>query len=195
VKKRIFIAINFSDKIKNKLAEYQQKIEQKFAYSCDSCPIKWTKKNNLHITLLFLGLVDDVEIPDLFKVVEKAISDIEIFDLNIEKLSYGPIGKENPKMVWANIEKNDALIELQNMIQRNIIDMGYNAEIDKKFTPHITIGRITQWQFRRIELEEVPEIEEPIGIGFSVQSIELMESFMNRGSSEYCVLKSISLKE
>lgn len=195
MKKRTFIAINLSDKIKNKLVECQQKIEQQFAYSCDSCPIKWTKKDNLHITLLFLGLIDDVEIPELFDIVEKALVDIEIFDFNISNLSYGPLGKESPKMVWANIEINEALLELQNTIQRNILNMGYNAEIDKKFTPHITLGRITQWQFRRIESEEIPNIEESIGIGFSVRSIEIMESFMQRGSSQYCVLKSINLNQ
>jgi 2'-5' RNA ligase len=195
MKKRIFIAINLPEKAKNKLADFQKEVEQKFAYSCDSCPIKWTKKENLHITLLFLGSVDDMEIPDIFKIVEEAMDGVEVFDLNIDNLSYGPIGKESPKMVWANIGKTEELIDVQNRVQRAILNSGYDAEVDKKFTPHITLGRITQWQFRRIEPEEVPQVDQEVGLGFSVKSAEIMESFLKRGGSEYCVLKTINLNQ
>ncbi|MDD4409463.1 MAG: hypothetical protein PHW52_02295, partial [Candidatus Pacebacteria bacterium] len=119
----------------------------------------------------------------------------EVFDLNINDLSYGPKGGDNPKMVWANIDKNEELIDLQNRIQRNILNQGYSAETDKKFTPHVTLGKITQWQFRMIEGEAIPEIENDIGLGFSVRSIEIMESFMKRGGVEYCVLKTINLEQ
>ncbi|BFT94666.1 MAG: RNA 2',3'-cyclic phosphodiesterase [Minisyncoccus archaeiphilus] len=194
MKKKIFIAINIPGKAKNKMGEYQEKITGQFNSSGHDCPIKWTKKDNLHITLLFLGLVDDMEIPELFGIVEEAVSQVEVFDISIDNLSYGPIGVTSPKMIWANIGKNDELIDLQNRIQRAVLDEGYSAETDKKFTPHMTLGRLVQWQFRKIEPEEVPQVDDGVGLGVTVKSIEIMESFAGRGGSEYCILKSINLK-
>jgi len=194
MKKKIFIAINIPGKAKNKMGEYQEQIAGQFNSSGYDCPIKWTKKDNLHITLLFLGLVDDMEIPELFGIVEEAVSQVEVFDISIDNLSYGPIGVTSPKMIWANIGKNDEMIDLQNKIQRAILDEGYSAETDKKFTPHMTLGRLVQWQFRKIEPEEVPQVDDGVGLGVTVKSIEIMESFAGRGGSEYCILKSINLK-
>jgi 2'-5' RNA ligase len=138
--------------------------------------------------------VDDMEIPELFGIVEEAVSQVEVFDISIDDLSYGPIGVTSPKMIWANIGKNDELIDLQNRIQRAVLDEGYSAETDKKFTPHMTLGRLVQWQFRKIEPEEVPQVDDGVGLGVTVKSIEIMESFAGRGGSEYCILKSINLK-
>ncbi|MFA6252451.1 MAG: RNA 2',3'-cyclic phosphodiesterase [Candidatus Paceibacterota bacterium] len=190
MRKRIFIAINLKEKIKNDLSENQKEIDQKFSYISDFSPIKWTKKENLHCTLLFIGEIDDMELLDIFRITENAVENVESFDLQITDMSYGP-NSDNPKMVWCNLEKTKELTGLQTCIERAILNNGYNAETDKKFTPHITLGRINQWQFKQIDLEERPDINKSLGYGFSVKSIEIMESFLKKGGAEYCILKSI----
>ncbi|MCK9393368.1 MAG: RNA 2',3'-cyclic phosphodiesterase [Candidatus Paceibacterota bacterium] len=194
MKKRIFIAINLGEKIKNNLAENQKEIEQKFYYSFDFSPIKMIKKESLHCTLLFVGEVEDLELMEIFDITEKAVEKLENFDLLINDINYGP-NKENPKMIWANLEKTKELMQLQTNIERAILNNGYNAEIDKKYTPHITLGRITQWQFKKINPEEIPDIGKDIGLGLSIKSIEIMESFIKKGGSEYCILKSFPLEK
>jgi 2'-5' RNA ligase len=62
------------------------------------------------------------------------------------------------------------------------------------YTPHITLGRIRVWEFRQIEPEERPDIEKEISLSFQVNSIEVMESQLKRGGSEYTILKSCPLK-
>jgi len=194
MKKRIFIAINLGEKVKNNLSENQKEIEQKFYYYFDFSPIKMIRKESLHCTLLFVGEVEDLELIEIFNITEKAVEKLENFDLLINNIDYGP-NKENPKMVWANLEKTKELMQLQTNIERAILNNGYNAEIDKKYTPHITLGRITQWQFKKINPEEIPDIEKDLGLGISVKSIEIMESFLKKGGSEYCVLKSFPLEK
>jgi len=61
-------------------------------------------------------------------------------------------------------------------------------------TPHITLGRIKTWQFRQIEPEERPEINEDIDLTFEVKSIEIMESQLKKGGPEYTVLESVPFK-
>ncbi len=62
------------------------------------------------------------------------------------------------------------------------------------FSPHITLGRIRTWEFRRIEPEERPEVNEEINLNFEVNSIEVMESTLKRGGAEYTILESCPLK-
>ena len=62
MKKKIFIAINLPEKIKSELVSYQEKIDRFFD---DTCPIKWTKKDNLHITMFFIGFVEYDELIDV----------------------------------------------------------------------------------------------------------------------------------
>ncbi|PIX88575.1 MAG: hypothetical protein COZ30_00470, partial [Candidatus Nealsonbacteria bacterium CG_4_10_14_3_um_filter_36_16] len=60
---------------------------------------------------------------------------------------------------------------------------------------HITLGRIKQWEFRQIEPEERPEVNEEINLTFEVNSIEVMESELKRGGSEYTILESFPFRE
>ena len=52
-RRRIFIAINLPEDIKRELAAYDQK--------WSDLPVRWTEKENLHITLEFLGYLTDEE--------------------------------------------------------------------------------------------------------------------------------------
>ena len=69
----------------------------------------------------------------------------------------------------------------------------YSPE-NHSFKPHVTLARIREWEFRRIELEERPLVEEDISLDFEVNSVEIMESELKRGGPEYVVLESIPLK-
>ena len=61
------------------------------------------------------------------------------------------------------------------------------------FTPHITLARIREWEFRKIEPEERPEIEENIDLTFTVESIDVMESELKRGGPVYSIIESHNL--
>ena len=104
---RIFIAINLPEEVKNKLVFYQKKW---FDF-----PVRWTKKDNLHITLIFIGYVDDAETAEVCQIVKKAASGIPTFSLKLNKIFfgppeyYGPESKKIPRMVWVQGEENKEL--------------------------------------------------------------------------------------
>ena len=64
---------------------------------------------------------------------------------------------------------------------------------NRPYTPHITLGRIRQWEFRAMEPEERPEIEEEINLSSEVKSIEVMESKLKPQGPDYFVLESLVL--
>lgn len=200
MKKRIFIGINFPEKIKNSLASEQQEIDRSFSYFCGSSPIKWTRKENLHLTLFFTGYLEINDLPEVFKIVENTVSKFEAFDLKLGEIIYAPLKKIPPKMVWVNLDFSEELARLQKAIQAALlneanISLEENNESNKNFSPHITLGRIIQWQWSRIEPEEIPQLEKNSGASFGVKSIEVMESELKRGGAEYTILKSINLKD
>jgi len=184
--KRIFISIGLPKNIQDKLVSYQDEISRSFTNFNDFCPIKWTKKHNLHITLFFVGYVELDDLVNVFEIVENIAKNHERFKIDLKDISYGPKEK-SPKMVWANGENSPELGKLQTELEKELLDV---RQPDNSFIPHITLGRIVQWQFNKIELEERPDIFKDIDFSFPVNSIEIMES--ERG--HYTVLKSISLK-
>lgn len=185
MKKRVFIAINLPENIKNKLEEIQRKTENSFSYFNGVCPITWTRKNNLHITLLFLGNIETEDLFEIFEKLENIIQETDQLEINLNSILYSP--KDNPRMVWVNGEKSKELKEFQEKIEEELFNRG-----NKEFNVHITLGRIKQWQFKRIEKEEIPELEQ-VDLSFKVDSIEVMESELKRGGAIYTTLKSFPL--
>ncbi len=167
---RIFIAINLPEKIKKELSSFQAKWPE--------LPCRWTKKENLHITLEFLGCITDEELIELCQKTKEMASGKKVFSIHLNKICYGPPSRldkvENrpPRMVWV---------------------MGERIK-EFNLTPHITLGRIKIWQFRQIEPEERPEINEDIDLSFEVNSIEVMESELKKGGSKYIILETCNLK-
>ena len=173
---RIFIAINLPENIKKKLADYQSK--------WPNLPARWTKKENLHITLTFLGDTADEELVEILKMTKETAEEHEPFFINLKKIIYGP-KKGSPRMVWAEGEKSKELGKLSAELK---------SEGGIAHAPHITLARLKTWEFKQMEPEERPEINKDINLSFEVNSIEVMESELKRGGPKYIILESMPLK-
>ncbi len=204
MKRRTFIAINLTENIKKKLVQGQEIIEKLFV-SCRnevfcSGPIKWTKGDNLHITLVFLGYLANEELLEICKITKETALQHSPFLIDLKKILYGPPKKMPPRMVWAEGEKSSELGRIQKDLENSLFPpislAKENLTLEvKPYIPHITLGRIKQWEFRRIEPEERPEINEEIDLNFEVNSIEIMESQLKRSGPEYIILESFPLSK
>ncbi len=192
MKHRVFIAINLPEEVKKKLADYQEKWR-------DLLPIRWVKKDNLHITLLFLGYLDDEEIIEVCKIVKEVVVKRQSFLVNLSKICYGPPHqnpKKPPRMIWAMGERSEKFAALRDDLEKSLLS---SEEIHfpsgkREFSPHITLGRIRTWEWRRIEPEERQDVSGDISLNFEVQTIEVMESHLKKGGPEYAILESTALK-
>lgn len=181
VKQRIFIAVNLPKNIKEELVNFQAKWSE--------LPVRWAKPDNLHLTLVFLGYVSNDELPELLGIVEETAKRHKPFSINLTKICYGP-PKKPPRMIWIEGEKSEELAKLQKDLEKNL-----GAAETRPYTPHLTLGRIRQMEFRQMEPEERPEINEEISFNFEVNSIEVMGSELRRGGAEYTILESIPLSK
>ena len=175
---RTFLAINLPENLRKKFSDYQEKWPE--------LPARWTKKENLHVTLLFIGSVSDQDIPEICRITREVASHHPVFGLNLTKISYGPPKKMPPRMIWAAGQESEELGKLQKDLESSLFTSSFKTLSEsgvRLFAPHITLGRIRQWDFRRIEPEEQPEVEEDVSFIFEVSSIEETSSSTSGCSS------------
>src|SRR4030042_2889619 len=182
---RVFIAVNLPKDIKEQLLVQQKRLRD--------LPARWAKEDNLHITLIFLGYLKDEEIVKVCEAVKEVAQKTIPFSIKLNEICYGPPEKIPPRMVWILGEKSKDLANLKDNLEKELLG---NPSLNnlktgvRLFSPHITLGRIRQWEWQRIEPEERPEIETELFLTFEVQSIEVMESHLKRGGAEYLVIES-----
>jgi len=182
---RTFVAINLPEEIKKELFLYSEKWLD--------LPAKWTDKDNLHITLEFLGALTDEEVGEVCLAVKEVAERHSCFSLNINKVLYGPPKKLPPKMVWAEGDKSKELSLLREDLENSLTEKVRFVPESRIFAPHITLARISSWAWKGIEPEERPEVNETTDLMFTVESIEVMESELKRGGPVYTVLESHQL--
>lgn len=184
---RIFIAINLTGEIKKELEDYQRKWRD--------LPIRWTKKENLHITLIFLGSLSSEKVSEVCRIAKEVASRNKSFLVNLNKICYGPPKKMPPRMVWVQGRKSEEFTSLKEGLEKSLFEKIRFSFENREFAPHITLGRIKTWEFRQIEPEERPEVNEEINLSFEVNSIEVMESQLKRTGAEYTVLERALLSD
>jgi len=192
---RIFIAINLPEKIKDELEKLEKETAELFPEETSRGLVRWVKKDNLHITLLFLGYIEEENIPQICKIVNKIAKTQNPFSLEFKKVLYGPPNKIPPRLIWVDLEKSAELTDLVKKLKEKVEETGFLEKMEKReFSPHITLGRIRTWQWKRIEPEERPDIKKDISLNFEVNSVEVMESQLKRSGAEYAILETCNLR-
>jgi len=193
---RIFIAINLPEKIRKNLGEVQ--------YRYSELPARWTRPDSFHVTLVFLGNTGDQEVMDVCRFAGEVARRHDPFDLTLDRICFGPAGRDLPRMVWAAGEKSPELGALQMDLQNTFFESGLSAEAlanagqseeTRFFTPHVTLAKINRTELRQMDQEQAPRIDEKIGRTFLVESVEIMESESKKGGAVYTVLDSLKLGE
>lgn len=183
---RVFIAINLPHEIKRALGRYEEKFPE--------LPAKWTAPENLHITLLFLGDVTDIELGEVCMVVKEVATRHQAIDISLDSVGYGPDNKIPPKMLWVSGEKNKELSALKKDLEDSLEGKVTLMADFKIFSPHVTLARISALQWRAINPEERPEVSQTLNLVFTAESIDVMESESGRNGQKYTVIESHSLQ-
>jgi len=184
---RVFLAISLPGGMRERLYAFRDRWPE--------LPARWTRTENLHVTLLFLGNVSDAELPDVCRVAHDVAKRHAPFALRFSRVRFGPEDKApervRPRMVWVVGERSSELDALRRDLEHELC----GGPSGGAFTPHVTIARIKQTELRSMEQEEVPAVDEKIGEESMVESVEVMESDLKRGGPVYTVLESAKLGE
>jgi RNA 2',3'-cyclic 3'-phosphodiesterase len=178
---RTFIAVDLSRGIKDRLTALQEK----FGHSDSG--VKWTRPENMHLTLLFLGEVEELEIVSICRVVQQRARKHVPFTVDVAGLGAFP-NTRRPKILWAGVA--DGVTELRALhtdLEEGLLDLGCYRREDREYTPHLTLGRLSHDQAEEwsATLAKHPDWE---GGSMPVDEVLVMRSEMRRGGPEYSVL-------
>ena len=132
---RTFIAVDLGKAIRDRIVALQETLAR------TGTEVKWVEPENLHVTLLFLGEVDDREVPRVCRIVAEAAARQPAFPLAVETVGCFP-NPRRPRVVWAGVgEGTRGLVALHDSLETPLLELGYRRE-ERRYTPHITLGRV-----------------------------------------------------
>ena len=98
---------------------------------------RWSTREQLHLTLRFIGDVDEGDA----NALDDMLSGISAPRFTLELKGVGAFGGNNPRALWAGIAPNESLTHLQRKVESVIQRLGFPAE-ERKYTPHVTLARL-----------------------------------------------------
>ena len=157
--------------MKDELARATVSLEQHVAGA------RWVPKENLHLTLSFLGRVDDERIGEISSATAEAVQGHVDFSVRLGELGAFP-STRRARVVWAGLDDpTQGIAGIADSVGEAMQTLGFPRE-RRAFAPHVTLARITSPH--PVALDETLE-----PISFPVQRISLVESRLGRPHAVY----------
>lgn len=119
-----------------------------------SLDVRWVKEENIHLTVIFMGNVDEKDIDPIGKVVEKACKKYGPFMIRAKGAGIFS-NLKNPKVLWIGVEGDiERMGHFRSRLQKELKPFGIKEE-NRKFSPHITIGRFRKGFNEKDKLKEL----------------------------------------
>ena len=173
---RLFAAIDLPKETEDELAAFDRTLKE----------ARWVPPDQLHLTLRFMGDADDT----MFQSVRQTLGEVRCapFGLALRGTGHFPPGRE-PRVLWVGMEKNRALEELQQQVERAVVAAGFPAE-PRRFSPHITLARlkhstpaeVSEWEQRHTAVRN-PEV--PVDEFHLYSSILTRDGAIHRREATY----------
>ena len=183
---RIFIAVELPSDVKNQIARMQAELKKVPAQ------VSWTKAENVHLTLKFLGEIEEKQLQPVTQAARAGCKGIKKFKISLKGVGGFP-NLRQPRVIWIGTQNGaEELISLQAKIDTELDKAGFPKE-EKKFRPHFTLGRV------RVP-KNIEKLAQALGstefqtADFDILHLNVMKSQLSPGGSIYTVLERIDLE-
>jgi RNA 2',3'-cyclic 3'-phosphodiesterase len=140
---------------------------------------RWSPPENLHLTLRFIGEVDEATANDIDDVLSAL--HMPAFDLTLK--GAGEFGGRDPHALWVGVAPNEPLMRLAAKIESGLQRMGLAAET-RKYSPHVTLARLRDAPMMKVR--EFLAAHAPFDSGpFAVKAFTLFSSHGSSAGSLY----------
>lgn len=179
---RTFIGVDVGAEVRRAAGDVQANLARSGAR------VKWTAEENLHVTLLFLGDVDDRELMDVCRAVKAAAATEPSFALSVAGVGAFP-NPRRPKVIWGGIADGlESLVRLHAALEQPLFDLGCYRREERAYTPHLTLGRTESEADGQTIAAELPKYLTWAGGQTMVDEVLVFSSELRRGTPEYTVL-------
>ncbi|MFA5404388.1 MAG: RNA 2',3'-cyclic phosphodiesterase [Ignavibacteria bacterium] len=186
---RAFISLNLSEEKKQEVYGIQSNVKKLLDdRTVDS--IKWENRDKFHLTVFFLGDLSESMVRDISADLEKINKEIDFSEMKFTSSGINAFPKlRYPKVLIVELENPDGnVFHFYNKICEKLNKYGFKP--DKKFHPHITLGRVRR--DKKINLELLRN-KIKINFNFTLSNFCLMESKLDSRGSVYKEIKRFTL--
>ena len=142
---RTFIAVPVPELLFNLREKLKATVSEKTG------KIRWLRKDQIHLTVKFLGDTTEDSINDVRHVMQKVADEFKPFNISIQKTGCFP-KIERPRVMWIGVSGElDKLYQLVEKIQKILNPLGFPKD-EKKYHPHITIARAKYLVFSFVDI-------------------------------------------
>ncbi len=177
--RRLFIGLPLSDALRKRLA-----LEMEALPGSAVLPVA---KDNLQVTLMFLGFVHDEDVPEICERVREVAEATDSFELSFTGMKLVE-SKENPKMISLIGEASDGLRHLREEMEK-----AFSAFVTerKAYSPNVTLAKIKKNQW--LALDPEPVLKEKLSILEGIDTVVVYESLSLEGKRRYEPITTFSL--
>jgi 2'-5' RNA ligase len=180
---RCFISIEFPEHIRAQIFHAFENLKKS-----GTCYGNFVEKENLHLTLSFLGELSEEEIKKAEGILNKI--DFRKFPVEMGKIGYFP-NEDYVKVIWVGVNSRE-IANLREIIENKLRKEGFSIkEID--FVPHLTVARIKSIKNKKGFFEEIEKIKLD-KMFFIAEDFSLMKSILKKEGPEYKVLERFGMR-
>lgn len=184
---RLFVSVDLPEDLAEPVADLQAEL-------AEASGLNVTDPGQAHLTLKFLGDVDENRVPTLSRELRAAVdeADVSPFTVRFDGLGVFP-DLEYISVVWLGTEAGGAeLTRLHEAVEERTTAMGFDEE-SHDFTPHVTLARMEHAGGKELVQELVREREPTVG-EMRVDEIRLTESTLTDDGPEYATVERFPLE-
>lgn len=188
---RLFVALTVPEDVKDHVERAQQRIRR----ALRDGGVKWTSREQFHLTLSFLGNVPRPAIDGLTASLHAACRGFGSLDLQAAEVGFFPNARR-PRVIWVGVRTPDErLAQLARAVQEVSRQITGEAP-EERFAGHVTLGRVKE--LRSGTADDLARAAGPLAAevfgGWRAGEVHLMRSELSSQGARHSVLSVISLE-
>ncbi|MFB6300196.1 MAG: RNA 2',3'-cyclic phosphodiesterase [Halobacteriales archaeon] len=183
---RAFVSVDLPSSFADPIAAIQAELD-------DAAGLNFIDPEQAHLTLKFLGDIDEDRLPEIESALEAAVDEtgVDPFEATVGGVGAFP-SEDYIRVVWLGFTDGGAeLTRLHEAIEERMVDLGFDAEAHE-FTPHVTLARMEHAGGKERVQEFLRERSPDVG-SFTVKEVRLKESTLKRDGPVYSTVTAIDL--
>lgn len=187
---RAFIAVDIDDKTKQKISELISNLKKSGADA------KWITEGQTHLTLKFMGNIDENGVQKISDIISDISNDFEPFKINFSGIGGFP-NLNHPSVIWLGIENgSEHLKRLNGAVETALEKIGFKKG-DRPFKPHLTLARIRSDKNIRNLIKSIGEMNSDLDLKNTVEidKLTLFQSVLNPKGAIYKIIAEKYLRK
>ena len=155
--------------------------------------VRWTQPDQLHLTLKFVGDIDNRSLPEVCNQMRAACAGVDAFSASLKGLGAFPKQKP-PRVLWVGFEEGVEQLKLINQrLETLLAGVGVPSE-GRSYAPHLTLGRINRGADQQQIATRMARDSESDFARFDVSDVLLIASVRERNRMLYETIDSVPLQ-